>query len=230
MAYANYCAEVNNDESKPLQTFKSGNEEQSTLYHTLRERSLHIIAVASSSLTILLIISMIIHLRVEAIRIAQDLNVNHPLWCGNNSAKAKAIGCSWDIFANVWMPSACYDPYVTSISESETKYPFFWDANHTKQATMDELQTEAFVPEEKRRICHVAWAFHLSHCLHLWRLAANALEMKSDGKKVMVYEGAALIHHANHCNGIVRHFEELKNEDAWLQPGVGRCSGDMPLN
>lgn len=228
-------ADEDGDESSLLHSEKS-NEKQTIPHYSrdLYNRTLLIIAISSSAVALFLIISIIIFvLRLQGEQLTSTGMQYRPYPtlpaapCGKSPAEAKALGCQWDVYTNAWFTAACYDHYITAMSESEAVYPYFWDANHTQPATMEDLQLEAFKSAEEHRPFHAPWAFHYAHCLHIWRLSAHTLEMISEGKRVTLFQKSADLEHANHCNKLVREFDEHKFDDTKLHPGIADCIGEF---
>ncbi|TEA12846.1 hypothetical protein C8034_v005583 [Colletotrichum sidae] len=159
--------------------------------------------------------------------------------CGSSPLEARALGCVFDIYVNGWLPAACYDRAVAEQSESNSSdlypsaagratFPIFWDAEMTAPATLDDVELAAFENGEDgfNVRFHIAWDYHRAHCLHLWRLAASALQRLSQGDRdVSVYNKVASPEHAWHCNKVIIEGdgrEPTKNDT--ITPGIGRCT------
>jgi hypothetical protein len=149
--------------------------------------------------------------------------------CGNSPSEAKSLGCSFDMFANAWIPASCYNALVASDSESDNTYPIFWDSNHTRPANQEDMEIAAFANSRditSLQYFHAASEWHVAHCLHLWRLAASATESLTKGVKgVGIYSKAADLHHAMHCSKIIMGFGQKSGKDGAIAPVIGRCVG-----
>ncbi|RAO67434.1 uncharacterized protein BHQ10_003446 [Talaromyces amestolkiae] len=149
--------------------------------------------------------------------------------CGSSPSEARSLGCSFDIFANAWIPASCYNALVASDSESGNTYPIFWDSNHTHPATQEDMELAAFANSRditSLQYFHAASEWHVAHCLHLWRLAASAAESLTKGVKgVGIYAKAADLHHAMHCSKIIMGFGQKAGKDGAIAPVIGRCVG-----
>lgn len=211
----------------------------SKVLSNIRQWSLIIICISVSSTVIIICILLLPPIQISHLR--QLANENSIEWahpqsnstgsgsCGNSPSDAKFLGCSFDMFANAWIPAACYDGLVASNSESGTIYPVFWDSNHTRPATQEEVKLAAFANNENAttlKYFHTASEWHVAHCLHLWRLAASAAESLASGvKSVGIYSKAADLKHAMHCSKIIMGFGEKDGRDGAIAPVIGRCVG-----
>jgi hypothetical protein len=149
--------------------------------------------------------------------------------CGSSPSEAKSLGCSFDIFANAWIPVSCYNALVASDSELGTIYPIFWDSKHTRPATQADMEVAAFANSRNAtsiQYFHTSSEWHVAHCLHLWRLAASAAESLTKGVKgVGIYSKAADLHHARHCSNVIMGFIQKPGKDGAIAPVIGRCVG-----
>lgn len=149
--------------------------------------------------------------------------------CGSSPSEARSLGCSFDTFANAWIPTSCYNALVASDSQSDNIYPIFWDSNHTRPATQEDMELAAFANSRditSLRYFHAASEWHVAHCLHLWRLAASAAESLTKGVKgVGIYSKAADLHHAMHCSKIIMGFGQKVGKAGAIAPVIGWCVG-----
>ncbi|WQF87902.1 hypothetical protein CDEST_12916 [Colletotrichum destructivum] len=158
--------------------------------------------------------------------------------CGSSPEEARAIGCTFDVYVNGWLPAACYDRAVAEQSESNssdlhtsatgrTTFPVYWDEGMTEPATLEDVMLAAFENGEDGYNVrfHTVWEYHRAHCLHLWRLAASALQRLSEGKRdVGVYYKAASPEHVWHCNKVIIEGDARSPEKKdTITPGIGRC-------
>ncbi|KAH8696126.1 hypothetical protein BGW36DRAFT_428150 [Talaromyces proteolyticus] len=163
-----------------------------------------------------------------------------PPLCGTSPEEARALGCEFDVYVNGWLPAACYDRSVASNSESnssifyplaagQTTFPIYWDENFTQPATLEDVEKAAFENGEDGLDVqfHTTYGYHRAHCLHLWRLAASALERASKGERgVGVFYKVASYTHAEHCNTIILEGDNRDpNKKDVITPGTARCVG-----
>jgi len=204
--------------------------------HTYYLASIFIITSLS-----LAIIAIILNSRIgdENIHLPPVPNDDLPPLCGSSPSEARAMGCTFDIFVNGWMPAACYDRYVASDSESSSSYlapeaagastfPVYWDQNFTKPATHEDLEIAAFQNGEEGVDAkfYTVYDYHRAHCMHLWRLSGSAVERMAKGEKgVGVYYKVASYEHTVHCNKVIVDREKDPGKTDTIIPGVCRCVG-----
>ncbi|MCJ1447900.1 MAG: hypothetical protein MMC23_008412 [Stictis urceolatum] len=175
----------------------------------------------------------------ERLRHVPTPDAKLPPLCGNSPEEAHALGCTFDVYVNGWMPAACYDRLVAADSESNSSvlapglagdhvFPIYYDKNFTKPATMAELQKAAFVNQEEGEDAkfYTTYGYHRAHCMHLWRLSGSAMERASKGELgIGIYYKLASYEHTIHCNTVILTYDEDPNAVDTIIPGVCRCVG-----
>lgn len=124
--------------------------------------------------------------------------------CGNSWQEAEALGCHFDVMASRWYSPECFDAETLEGMLAEPQVNFTWYA--------DREHTEVYPPEKALRGEFVkVWpdnAFHIKHCLYLWRRLHHAIiENKSIDEDLFSYG------HTLHCTRMILE---------WMEPGFKR--------
>ncbi len=122
--------------------------------------------------------------------------------CGNSTAEARALGCTFDLLAFAWWPAACledhaelshtFDDWISS-PERQRPWPFYYDPEGTRPvATLDELSEAVGVD---------IWTtpeYHVGHCSLWWRL----VHLSAEGR-IAANLWAGEYHHTLHCSNML---------------------------
>lgn len=121
--------------------------------------------------------------------------------CGSSIAEAKANGCKFDLLGPSWAPDHCRDDELTAeFLKAGTgvngTWEFWWDHEHTKPMSIDEVSMLADDPEGA---FYGTWEYHVKHCTYQWRKHTRAL-MKGIINMDMENVGLG---HIQHCEGVI---------------------------
>ncbi|EPE24426.1 hypothetical protein GLAREA_08278 [Glarea lozoyensis ATCC 20868] len=149
--------------------------------------------------------------------------------CGTEIEGALAAGCKFDTLALTWLPSACYDEFVTQSSSDQLReesglvkvdlneFQFYADWNRTQPVTDLQFQQASllnFGPAGVQTPFYTDTIYHKAHCQHVKELQDSALQKASEGTHdVWLWERAAKWDHSLHCHKIMYHA-------TWNTPGI----------
>lgn len=141
--------------------------------------------------------------------------------CGNSTAEARALGCTFDHLSVSWLPSECSRDYTAEFLVSNPNggtWKYWKDQEGTIPLTRDEI--EAMTPSSSH-----GWSSnseHWYHCAHLIKRMHKGLR---DGKPLD--STARSLGHTEHClmvmlDGLGR-LAEAENIETPFNMGYGRC-------
>lgn len=164
------------------------------------------------------------------------LEGEHILECGKTREEAVARGCMLDILAAAWLPEACYDAEFameaispnTTLAELGGAGPNDWflDENHTKPIAQESLQLR------DERFFYTDQAFHISHCIYMWRVENRAMSRVRKGESPVYVSTEALGQdHTRHCGMMFAQYRESRNSNEKITFKMGKCIriDEMPL-
>ncbi|KAH6653031.1 hypothetical protein BKA67DRAFT_659678 [Truncatella angustata] len=89
--------------------------------------------------------------------------------CGNSSAEAAAMGCSFDIMSFTWSRKACFDEELMHEFLAARNWTW-WLASDGNQEVAMETVALGIHPR-----LFVSWEYHLFHCTYMWKKMHRAL-------------------------------------------------------
>ncbi|KAI3331421.1 hypothetical protein HD806DRAFT_477309 [Xylariaceae sp. AK1471] len=120
--------------------------------------------------------------------------------CGNTTAEARALGCSYDLLSATWWPAACQDQ--TTAKEFEDwlhspkrvrPWPFYRDPEGTQHIeTLEELS------EMAGKDIWTTQEFHTGHCMLWWKRLHKSME-----GRIATNIWAGEYHHTAHCSALL---------------------------
>lgn len=124
--------------------------------------------------------------------------------CGGSWQEAEALGCHFDVMASRWYSPECFDQEALDAMLAEPQVNFTWyvDREHTAVVTREQALRGEFTK---------VWpdnAFHIKHCLYLWRRLHRAIINNKPIDEDLFDYG-----HTLHCTRMI-----LK----WMEPGFER--------
>ena len=92
--------------------------------------------------------------------------------CGNSTAEAQALGCSFDLLAAAWLPEECQDRDLTEEFRAQGPWQYFEDSDGQVELREGDLWKRSGPSESY-------WAtrrWHTVHCSFEWRKMHRAIE------------------------------------------------------
>ncbi|KAF2636766.1 hypothetical protein P280DRAFT_384334, partial [Massarina eburnea CBS 473.64] len=134
--------------------------------------------------------------------------------CGNSSAEALALGCSWDQLTWSWYPPNC-PHYANDDFMAAEQWRFYLDPEGKKEATGEDwvkgLDNNLDLFGERRE--------HLTHCVYMFLSIGQILRDKTPySTKLGEYE------HVEHCAQIM--LDALRQDKHWnhMETSTGMVS------
>ena len=92
--------------------------------------------------------------------------------CGNSTAEAQALGCSFDLLSAAWLPEECQDRDLTEEFRAQGPWQYFEDSDGQVELWEGDLWKRSGSSE-------TYWAtrkWHTVHCSFEWRKMHRAIE------------------------------------------------------
>ncbi|PHH63514.1 hypothetical protein CDD81_5795 [Ophiocordyceps australis] len=116
------------------------------------------------------------------------LQLSHPLsQCGSSPAEAQKLGCRFDELSFAWQAPDCFDNKTVDEFLATGPWKYFADEAGAVPMLHEDLSLD-------KVLVHVAWKFHIDHCLHLRR---QMVRLVLDGRPMDSH--LALYKHTVHC-------------------------------
>jgi hypothetical protein len=124
--------------------------------------------------------------------------------CGSTIEEALAMNCTFDVWAEAWVPPKCQDKFLKEKFNVagpgiNGSWPYFLDREGTQPVSLDELETML------GRTIYTSRGWHVAHCLFYWIKEWRAREL---GRKME--ETYFSMYHVQHC---VTYILETHGED-----------------
>lgn len=136
--------------------------------------------------------------------------------CGNSSAEALSLGCSWDQLTWSWLPPSC--PHYANDEFMKAEQWVYYTDRHGQEAAVGENWARALDNEiplwgERRE--------HLTHCVYVFLSLGQIIRDGTPYHSRLVQYG-----HLSHCSHIL--LEALRLDPTWhdLETSTGRVSFD----
>jgi hypothetical protein len=120
--------------------------------------------------------------------------------CGNTTAEARALGCSYDLLSATWWPAACEDQSTAREFEEWLRspkrvrpWPFYRDKNGTQH-----LETLEELSEMAGKDIWTTQEFHTGHCMLWWKRLHKSME-----GRIATNIWAGEYHHTAHCSSLL---------------------------
>lgn len=89
--------------------------------------------------------------------------------CGNSSAEARSLGCSFDVMSFAWLPAHCFDRELTDEFLALRDWEWFLDIDGIHAVALDSIIAGGY-PQ-----LYVTQEYHLYHCTFMWRKMHRAV-------------------------------------------------------
>ncbi|KAH7323275.1 hypothetical protein B0I35DRAFT_407649 [Stachybotrys elegans] len=120
--------------------------------------------------------------------------------CGNTTAEARALGCSYDLLSATWWPAACQDQSTAKEFEDWLRapervrpWPFFYDKEGTRH-----IETLEEMSEMAGKDIWTTQEFHAGHCILWWKRLHKSME-----GRIATNIWAGEYHHTAHCTSVL---------------------------
>lgn len=137
--------------------------------------------------------------------------------CGNTTAEAVALGCTFDQLSLSWMPNQCprddVDNFLDRLGPDEWK--FYYDQKHT--AEIDSVETLSMLEDH---YYYMRAELHAQHCLYMFTRFFHVIMR---GGRVDAI--AANLKHWDHCLGLVSGLIKEGTFDRPKTTGVIKMNG-----
>jgi len=139
-----------------------------------RGRVYHFLAGMATSMFLLLAVLGIAHHTAitSASRINEgDSTSSITYSCGNTTAEARALGCSFDLLTQSWLPERCRDRELTD--EYRQAGPFQYSLDSQGKELLSE---EDLAQLEYLEMYYTTQGEHVVHCIFMWRKLLRAMQ------------------------------------------------------
>ncbi|UKZ77006.1 hypothetical protein TrVFT333_004722 [Trichoderma virens FT-333] len=135
--------------------------------------------------------------------------------CGNSTESAKAMGCTYDILDNHWVPTQCIDEQAIEEYQSDGSWHGYADSEHKHMLSLAEMGERPVYWTSKRD--------HIVHCASLWIKQFNAFIEGRDQFDSLIVDSMHTKHCAKYLIDRTDEGEDFRKEPIQVEVGFAGC-------
>ncbi|KAK0717283.1 hypothetical protein B0T26DRAFT_675613 [Lasiosphaeria miniovina] len=118
------------------------------------------------------------------------------LHCGNSTAEARALGCTFDVLAFMWVPAPCFDRETTEAYQKAVNWHGYNDPDGREVLDL-ETMSERTAPGKY----YTSAREHAVHCAFAWQKQHRGYLRGGGG--LYIDDNSAGYHHTRHCSEVL---------------------------